>query len=142
MRRIAIYSVLILLGGCQQQLPEIAVSEMHADSKVTVEVKDEGKVLHVHAITPSGIGGTRLTLRRGRWPGKLVVHLSYAPGKPFRALEGFGAELEARIDPWRALTGGGGGPTWTDGAVRIERDLYDDGTADVLYIHWVDAYRR
>lgn len=120
-----------------QPAERIAVREVHDQregAKVSVSV--EGDTLHVDAISPKGIGGTRLVRVAGDWPAKVVVRLRYSEDRPFTHLEGPGASLEnetfeARPEQVAVLKRIDGGFTFA--LPRTD--------AKVLYINWVDAFR-
>ena len=128
------------LAASNPVVQEILVREIHDTSPGgTVGIRIEGDTLQVNAVSPKGIGGTRLVLNSGAWPTKVIVHLSYAPGQLFPQVEGSGALLEA--------TGRASNEPRTHLNVT---ELTKDGFSfsipptpfKVLYIFWVDAYRR
>ncbi len=117
----------------------VVVREIHDKSEgANVAVKIDADTLHVYAISPKGIGGTRLELIDGQWPSKVKVHLRYAADRPFKILEGPGASLErvgANVNDPRVnlpdLKRVEGGFEFVLPATELK----------VLYISWVDAYR-
>lgn len=98
----------------------------------------DGRGVVVEITSPTGIG--RMTIAppaRRAWPSPLRLRLRYAPGRPFRTLEG----LEVSVD-------GAVGATREAMRVEARRDgLEVVLPADVaqagkpLRVQWVDAYR-
>jgi hypothetical protein len=117
----------------------VVVREIHNRSEgANVTVKIDSDTLYVYAISPKGIGGTRLELIDGQWPSKVKVHLRYAADRPFKLLEGPDASLE-RV-----------GGKVNDPHVNLPDLKRVDGGFEfvlpatelkLLYISWVDAYR-
>jgi hypothetical protein len=132
-----------LLGGCAVE-PRIAVVEVGEDfregARIMMAVHED--TLLVEAISPRGSGHTRVLLKEGQWPPKLLVRLRYAMNRTYTRLESFSAELEnparpAAKQPLPASTGrvSGGAYVIDVGPVPHEPGM------NRLHISWVDAYK-
>lgn len=99
----------------------------------------EARGTTIEVTGPSGIG--RMTIvptARTAWPTPLRLRLRYAPGRPFRTLEGLDVSVDGtvvatreamRIEPVRG---------WLE--VVLPADVAMPGQP--LHVQWVDAYRR
>ena len=124
-------------AGATNDQSSVVVREVRkSEDKVEVSIHDG--TLFVDALSPSGIGGTRLALTSGNWPKKVVVRLKYAADKPFAYLEGPGAALELagikadepRLNLKARLLKPNG----------FEADI-PPTDMKALHVSWIDAYR-
>ncbi|HQC52868.1 MAG TPA: hypothetical protein PLE92_07010 [Lentisphaeria bacterium] len=120
--------------------PKVVVREVLDRSKdASVQVSFAGDAMHIHAISPRGIGGARIELTSGAWPQRVVVHLSYAPDRPFAGLEGAGAAFEPSASQQ-------GGPQTQLPVQKLATSGFEITPipvtdSRVLHVHWIDFYR-
>lgn len=121
-------------------MAELLVLEVHDRHEgARVDVRIDGDTLHITAISPGGIGGTRIELKSGVWPKKVIVHLWYSTGVPFTKLEGASASMEQPASPDMSPPAISAGK-FADG--RLELTPISATSMKVLYISWVDFLRH
>lgn len=126
-----------LPGSAAQFLEVIQVGK----ASDVVTIGQEGQLIVVDVVCPSGIGSAAIALKQGRWPDRLTIRFRYDQQRPFANLEGLQCTLSAAADP-----GGGSKVAWWihRRAEHIEAELILDSqhtAADRLFLRWVDVYR-
>lgn len=102
------------------------------------QVRD-GRDAVIEVTSPSGIGRMTLAPATGKaWPSPLHLRLRYAPGRPFRTLEGLDLSLDGKVVATRDAMRVEAGRAWLE--VVLPAKLMTSGKP--LQVQWVDAYRR
>jgi hypothetical protein len=102
------------------------------------QVRD-GRDAVIEVTSPSGIGRMTLVPATGAaWPSPLRLRLRYAPGRPFRTLEGLDLSVDGAVVATRETMRVEAGRAWLD--VVLPADTATPGKP--LHVQWVDAYRR
>ncbi len=102
------------------------------------QVRD-GRGVVIDVTSPSGIG--RMTLAsasNAAWPSPLRLRLRYAPGRPFRTLEGLDLSVDGKVVATRDAMRVEAGRAWLE--VTLPTEVTASGKP--LHVQWVDAYRR
>ena len=114
---------------------ELAVELRKAEDSAAVTW--EGGAAVVTITSASGIGSGSILLKKGEWPGKILVRLCYAGKKPFERLEGFGAgAADPKTHEARPINADRKNP-----AEVVLTGLPGKGFPQIS-IRWVDAYRQ
>jgi hypothetical protein len=99
----------------------------------------DGRGVLVDVTSPSGIG--RMTIatpaRTAAWPSSLRLRLRYAPGRPFRTLEGLDVSVDGNTVATREAMRIEVGRDWLE--VVLPADVAMPGKS--IRVQWVDAYR-
>ena len=102
------------------------------------QVRD-GRDTVIEVTIPSGIGRMTLAPATGTaWPSPLRLRLRYAPGRPFRTLEGLDVSIDGTVVATRDAMRVEAGRAWLE--VVLPVDVATPGKP--LHVQWVDAYRR
>lgn len=102
------------------------------------QVRD-GRDAVIEVTSPSGIGRMTLAPATGAaWPSPLRLRLRYAPGRPFRTLEGLDLSVDGKVVATRDAMRVEAGRAWLE--VVLPADVMASGKP--LHVQWVDAYRR
>lgn len=102
------------------------------------QVRD-GRDVVIEVTSPSGIGRMTLAPAAGAaWPSSLRMRLRYAPGRPFRTLEGLDLTVDGKVVATRDAMRVEAGRGWLE--VVLPADVMASGKP--LHVQWVDAYRR
>ena len=99
----------------------------------------EDRGMAIEVTSPSGIG--RMTISppaRRAWPSPLRLRLRYAPGRPFRTLEGLDVSVDGTVVATRETMRVRAGRDWLE--VVLPADVAVPGKP--IRVQWVDAYRR
>lgn len=93
----------------------------------------------VEITSPDGIGRMIVpSPARATWPSPLRLRLRYAPGRPFRTLEGLDLSVDGTVVATRDAMRVEAGRAWLE--VVLPADVATAGKP--LHVQWVDAYRR
>lgn len=99
----------------------------------------DGRGVLVEITSPSGIG--RMTIAppaRRAWPSPLRLRLRYAPGRPFRTLEGLDVSVDGTVVATREAMRVEARRDWLE--VVLPANVAQAGKP--IRVQWVDAYRR
>jgi hypothetical protein len=98
----------------------------------------DGRGVLVEVTSPSGIGRMLIaTPARRAWPSPLRLRLRYAPGRPFRTLEGLDVSVDGTVVATRESMRVRAGRDWLE--VVLPADVAVPGKP--IRVQWVDAYR-
>lgn len=136
----------VALAACVavMALPAIAaqpapVSLRTERTEDVARVVREGRGLTIAITSVSGIGRMAITpTTRTPWPSPLRLRLRYAPGRPFRTLEGLDVSVDGIVVATREAMRVEARRDWLE--VVLPADVAEAGKP--IRVQWVDAYRR
>ncbi|MFD0725150.1 hypothetical protein [Lysobacter brunescens] len=130
---------LMALALCASAAKPAPLSVRTERAQDTVRQARDGRGVMIDVTSPSGIGRMTLAPASGKaWPSPLRLRLRYAPGRPFRTLEGLDLSVGGKVMATRETMRVEAGRAWLE--VTLPADVAMPGKP--LRVQWVDAYRR
>jgi len=134
---LALALMALAMGATAAKPGRLSVRTERAQDVVR-QVRD-GRDTVIEVTSPSGIGRMTLAPAASKaWPSPLRLRLRYAPGRPFRTLEGLDLSVDDTVVATRDAMRVEAGRAWLE--VVLPVGVATPGKP--LHVQWVDAYRR